>query len=167
MKNILTIAAVALVVALGVVFTFRQPASEPQPQPGAVSVLQSPVTIDGVTHWYSKIAMRTATSTVCSIRTPAATTTLSFRAVWSTGASYATQYMVGYGSDTNSTTTSIVAAWTVGAGAKSVLAATTTATAPVDALVPPNRFINVNLSTSSASATFAPIGECNVTLTEV
>jgi len=124
---------------------------------------------NGISYWYNRTAIRTATSTLCSIKSPAATSTLvSADAFFTSGAAYDTTYSMGWDSTAYSTTTALgTTGFTVGANAKSVVLVATTTTAiggtAQSGVIPPSSFINLKLSTSTAgaSATYAPAGFCS------
>lgn len=123
----------------------------------------------GINHWTYKQTMRQASTTLCDIQSPNATTTLSRATVNFTGTpSYTTTYELGQSVNAFATTTALVASYGVPAGTTPVFVSTSTVTALVpDGIIPPNTYVNLNISTSSASATFAPTGFCEAEFTEV
>lgn len=127
----------------------------------------------GVRRWAYTQDMRQASSTLCSIQAPAASSTLvSLTALFSTTAAIgATQYAFGNDPTAFSTTTIIVAPYAAAAGAKlEIVASTTMNTAFVlNGVVPPSTYINLKLSTSTAGVGtgFAPVGWCKAVFQEV
>lgn len=188
-KTLVALVAILIIIAIG--FAYKYPKSsetlsvdkvvsevKEKLKFGSVSGpdIQSPyLSVDGVTTWYVKQPVRTATSTLCSIKTPAATSTIKhLSANLSTTASYATQYL--WGMDTaanNATTTSLASIIGAGAGKAMVYQASSTVndlfTGYYHGTVPPNVYLNLNLSTSTAgaSATYAPAGNCVAVFTEL
>ena len=160
---------VLVVATLGLgAFVFTRPA--PQEQVGAVPSLPNPLCINGVCEYYFSQAFRTATSTLCDIQTPAATTTVGkITAYFTTSPSYAQAYELGYSATRNATTSALVASWTIpsGGGTLSTISATTTATAPVDGLLSPNTNIVLNASTSTSAGLNQATGICEVRLMTV
>lgn len=125
------------------------------------------LSVGGVATWSEKQVMKTATSTLCSFKSPSATSTLThLSAIFSTTASYATSYAFGNAATEFSTTTIIVAPYSFAASATGeIVASTTKITAfTQNGVVSPNTYINLKLSTTTAgaSATYAPKGVCEV-----
>lgn len=176
-KKILVTLGVLIVLGLGITF----PRSNPVIQQ-VVGAFPGPdidskyLKVNGATQWYNRVAVRTATTTLCSIKTPAATSTIAhFSVVLNTTASYPTQYLLGHDTAANNaTTTSLGGVMGAYANKKLVYVASSTVndlfvgTTDYGA-VPPNTYINFNLSTSTAgaSATYAPSGYCTAIFTEL
>jgi len=122
----------------------------------AVPVLSSPLEVNGVATHYLAQKFRTATSTLSSIQTPAATTTGEVVCRLFTAASYATGFQLATASTYDATTTNLGFV-SVGASAGNAwVSATSTMFAP-------NQYINLKLSTSSGTTVgsgFAPTGSC-------
>lgn len=122
----------------------------------------------GVIRW-AAVQQFQASSTLCAIQGPAATSTL--KSAWmrvDTSPTYATQYEIGYSATAkNSTSTAIVASYQLASGANGAVIATTTLTALVDGLVAPNGWINYNLSTSTLSGTSTATGQCGATFEQL
>lgn len=158
---------VALVVILGV-GEYLLVTKAPTQTAGAVSAIQSPLCLNGVCEYYISQSFRLGTSTACDIITPNATTSLGqLSAFIGTSLSYAQAYEWGYSQTRNATTTAIVASYTVGANVAAgiVINATTTATLPLDKLLPPNSNLVFNLSTSTASGLNQATGLCEARFT--
>lgn len=124
------------------------------------------VVVNGVTTTYSHSIMTAATTTPCSIASPAATTTLAFPATvnFTNSASYANDYQLGKATTAFATTTNL-GKITIAANALGTLVATSTSL--TDNIIAPNSFINLRVSTSTASATFAPTGTCTAVFQSV
>lgn len=117
---------------------------------------------NGVCTYYAKAVMSPATTTICSLKSPSATTTIiSPRALFVPSVTYANNFEVGLASNAFATTTSL-GKITIAANGSGELVGTTTVTALKDGVVPPNSYINFRVSTSTASATFAQKGTCVV-----
>lgn len=122
-KNILISALVAFIVAGGFV-AFNQPVQKVIDQTvtkfGATSPdFSSPyISYGDMDFWASKSAMRTATTTLCAIQSPSATSTLEF-AFFSitTGTSTSATIDIATGTTAFATTTNLVSAVSIGSGA--------------------------------------------------
>jgi hypothetical protein len=131
------------------------------PTLGAVSVLQSPLEVNGTQVYLQDIPMRTASSTVCSFKTPNATTTGAFTAEFTSSYSLATNYELANAATPNGTTTSLGYVFLAANGSGWAIGSTT------DKVFGPSTYLNVKLATSSGttvSSTFAPTGNCVVQL---
>ena len=107
-----------------------------------------------------RIPMIQASSTLCAIQSPNATSTLTMAAVnFSSTPSYSQIYELAEDPTAFSSTTALVAAYGIGASGTASFIATTTGSTLV---VAPSSFITLKLSTTTASATFAPVGYCSV-----
>jgi hypothetical protein len=139
-------------------------------------IQSSYLSVNGSRTWYNRVPVRTASSTLCTIKSPAATSTIAHASVaLTTTASYVTQYLLGHdNTGNNATTTSLGSIMAVAANAKLVYVASSTVNDLFTGItnygsVPPNSFVNFNLSTSTtgASATYAPAGYCHVDFREL
>lgn len=136
--------------------------------------LQSPwFGFGGVRQWAGSMSMRTASTSLCSIQSPAATTTLVAATAYVTGGNtYANDYQLGFGIAQGATTTNL-ARLSIGANAAGVAIATSTnlvqsfGNGGKDGQIPPNTWINFNVSTTSASSLYAPTGQCYAVFREV
>jgi hypothetical protein len=170
-KNLVIGGLVGLVVLLAGLAVIKQsaPTQDKQPPLGALSSpdIASPyLSFGGVRQWAGSMEMRSGTSTVCSIQSPAATTTLvSATARFDTTPGYTTIWMLGHATTAYSTTTALVASKTLASGARGDMVATTTAL--TDTRIPPSTFVNLALSTSTVGSTFAPVGECKAVFREI
>ncbi len=133
---------------------------------GAVPSIQSPLCVNGVCEYFYSQSFRLASSTLCDILTPNATSTLvQATAFIAHPATYSQTYELGYSSTQDATTSALVASWTT--TSTSTVNATTTATAPVDDLLQPNTHVVFNLSTSTATGANQATGTCSVRLITV
>ena len=164
--------SILLALALGLsgyaVLHLQQVQTAPQ-QVGSVPVLPNPLCVNGVCEFFISQPFRLATSTACDIKTPNATTTLGQASAFiNTTLAYAQQYELGYSSTQNSTTSSLVASYTVPSGIGLITVnATNTATSPVDKLLAPNTHIVFNLSTTTSAGANQANGICSVRLSSV
>ena len=117
--------------------------------------------------------LKQATTTVCSYKSPPATTTLTFGSVQFNTASSAVATAVEFGyhaTSPSATTTRIGSVQNITAGFKATILASSTATALGFAVIPPNSFINIKalaLDTvipQTDSVGFVPVGTCDMTL---
>lgn len=162
MKYFVGLLTVAII-ALGA-FVYFRPAVVEQ-LAGSVPVINSPLQINGVSEYFFAQSFRIASSTACDFKTPNATTSIGKATVLiSSSPNYAQTYELGYSATQDATTSALVASYTVGALAPAAFAATTTATAPVDSLLPPNTHIVLNLSTSTATGKNQAVGYCQLTM---
>lgn len=164
--------ALSLVLSLVAVSKHTQPVSAPSTQNfGGTSpdFASAYINYGGVNHWAFKQPMKQATTTLCAVQSPVATSTLSSFSVNFSGsaASYLTSYELAEQSGPSATTSSsnaIVVSYDVLANAVPVFTATSTITSvKPDGIIPPNSWIVLDLSTSTAasvSPTFAPVGNC-------
>ena len=128
------------------------------------------VIIGGVPTWYRYSASPiAATSTICSLQSPAATSTLK-SATFDTSfaSSSALLVEIGVGANSNATTTRL-AMWTLPASGKVTLNATTTAleTTLVDGIVAPNRYVNFNIAGVGGTSGSAPTGSCSAVFQQI
>jgi len=140
---------------------------------GAVSVLTSPVSVDGMNTYYYRSSLRAASSSLASFKSPNASTTLeSVQCFFTTGNTGSANVQIGWGATAFATTTNIaqlIVAAGVGAqliGTSTVANGTSFGNGGTDGLVPPNTFINFRYGTSSSATglTLAPIGGCSAVL---
>jgi hypothetical protein len=157
--------AVVVVLGLGMTFPRGNTVVERITQLGAVASpdVNGPyLSVNGVASFYDRATMKQATSTLCSFRSPAATSSLfSFSADFTFLPTYATVYALGNDPTAFSTTTIITAPGSMSYAAN--VQATSFASSS-NVIIPPSTFVNLKLSTTTAgaSATFAPVGTCQV-----
>jgi hypothetical protein len=111
----------------------------------------------GVRRWAGSTGLITGAATVCSIQSPAATSTLVSAGIQFTLASSSSQLIeFGKGATATATTTSF-GTYTVGAGAQASVDTMTTSTSTV--VFSPNTYFNVNFAGGGAGS--APVGTCH------
>ncbi len=145
---------VALLAFLGT-FNVHVAVAPVDPAFGAVSVLTSPLEVNGTQEYVGSKAFNTASSTLCSFKTPNATTTGVVK-VRAKTINYAFGYQIA-GDTVNPTATTTNYGF-IANPANSVGIASTTAVS-----FAPNTFINVVVATSSGTtvnANFTPTGVC-------
>jgi hypothetical protein len=159
------VAIVALV--LGV---FALNHSQSQPQPGSTAGPDNfyPVeTHNGVTTYFFNQKMNQGTTTVCSFKSPSATTTMARPAFmnWTVGSTTAGVATIAKGIIGNTSSTTLIAAGTVAAGAQGTLMASSTGTGVLldnVNVIAPNTYIN--FSFSGGNGTWSPTGSCTLEL---
>lgn len=147
------------------------------PDFGAISgptIYSDDMNFNGVQHWYySKALYGTATTTICSIKTPGATTTPAFLSL-SITTSTSTAYIIDVGKSTNptATTTLLIPVTSMGANEKLellVVSTTTISTANSLLLFAPNNYIVFKIQSGKADNTnYSGIkGTCKAILREL
>lgn len=137
----------------------------PQSQPlvaGTSPEISSPyIMVNGVRQWSVTVPTANLTSsTLCSIITPPATTTLIASSVRFSGANTASSVTSVYKAATASATTTVLyGGATIGAGAQGTFTATTTTDSFV---IAPSQYLVVD-----TSANFAQTGACNAVFLEI
>lgn len=162
------------VVLAGVALT--HPLAVQTPAPVKVGALAGPdlaslyFSFGGVREWAGSAGFYTASTSLCAIQSPAATTTLVAATVRiDTSTTTASIVEIGKALTAFATTTRL-ALLTVGANAVNLnLVATTTVTTLTDGVVPPNSWINtmVGFTTGTASAATALTGKCSAVFREI
>lgn len=169
-NKLVTVVLAAAIIALGAYTFTHQTAPLPTQQVGAVSSpdISSPyLAWGGVREWRGSAAFN-ASSTLCAIQGPAATSTLQFaNMAFTSQPAYTTSYMIGYSATKNATTTGLTALTAEAAGELSPIVATTSVTVLKDGIVAPNAWINFNLSTSTATGLNQAIGRCSAGFREI
>lgn len=135
---------------------------------GAVSGpdINSPyLNVNGVTEWYYSSSPKTASSSICAFKTPAATSTLQFASLKVTGGLTGALYFeIGKSTVMDATTTSL-GTYAAGSGTKFTMVASTTAVDNVDEnwmFAPSNWLVFKTSSTSPAQIT----GSCKAVFLE-
>lgn len=120
---------------------------------------------DGIREWKTAIGLSTATTTVCSIASPAATSTLTSVGIKiDTSSSTASTIYIAKGSNTNATTTNFVT-YGVAADAQAMINASSTVLQLNDKnIIAPNQFINFGMA--GGIGTMSPSGSCHATFEE-
>lgn len=132
---------------------------------GAVASLQSPLEVNGVATYYEGKALRIATTTVCSIKSPVATSTLTHASLrLAVSSTTASKVYIAKGATMNATTTNFVT-FSVAADAQITINATTTALEAGDNnIFAPSQYLNFGMS--GGNSTFSPVGKCVATFIE-
>lgn len=137
---------------------------------GASPDLYSPYfNINGVKNFYNSVGLVQATTTICSIKSPSATSTLGFASVqFETASTSATYVELGRATTRYATTTSINI-YTVGASAKASIVASSTGSVAGNATIfPPSTYFNVKTSwATAATALTVPVGRCQAVFTQL
>lgn len=167
-KVVIGIIAVVLL-GLGMTFPRSNPVVQQITQQlGSVAgpdISYQDMTFNGVPYRFVRTGFYTASSTLCSIKSPAVDSRLDHLSTFfSSVPSYATSYMIGFGTQ-NATTTSLVAVTQIAFGAISGgIASSTIASSTSSLLIPANSYVNLNYSTSTganvAGSGYAPTGRC-------
>lgn len=128
----------------------------------------------GVNRWAYQVQINQATSTLCAIQAPNATSTLkSYSVLVNSTAPYTQTFMLGYSTTKNATTTGIISSYTLGSSVQAALNATTTVTAltgiNVDGVISPNAWLNFNVSTTTVGSATGPTatGQCEATFEQL
>ncbi len=125
---------------------------------GSVPVLESPICVAGVCYHYKAQPVRSATTTVCSFRTPNGTTTGQVSVKLRSSPTYV-GYQMAADVLTNTGTTTSLGQFADGDGISTA-----------DAIFAPNTYINVKLSSTtgvSVGAEFNPTGDCFLELRQM
>jgi len=158
-KNILVGVLVVIALLLGLNLGGDKLVPASAPQLGALSGpdIQSPwLRVGGVQHEYRSKDLVTATSTVCSLQAPSATSTLTFASVnISTGTTTALTFVLGSATTAFATSTLIGAeTWALGSGVTGALThLATSSIATGNTKIPPNYFVNWRVNGLGASLT--------------
>lgn len=175
MENLKTIGIaglVAAVIAIGTIgLTRDEVVQSEQPVFGALSspdIVSPYFSFGGVREWAASVELRQASTSLCAIQSPAATTTLtsaSLRVDFAT--TTAQQLEIGKATTAFATTTRL-AIVSIAANASTHLVATTSATALQDGIVAPYSWINAQITAGvGGAAGNVPTGRCNVVFREI
>ena len=180
-KNIVLIGIIAGVISLTVSLSTRSVQTIVKEVPQKVGALVSPdipfnyLTVGGVTRYYGKSnSLAQATTTVCSIQSPVATSTIVSASIrFDVSSTTSSRIYIGRGANTNATTT-LLQETEIAANTKGTVTASTTPTSTqgqtVDGLddalvIPPSSYINFGMKPTEANSkgTFTPTGACQAT----
>lgn len=187
MKNYLVMAGIGLAMAL-VVVSFVKPVQKVINQTtganlGALAGPDIPSGYlrwgggNGVRVWPTGRALTQGTTTVCSILSPAATSTL-LSAGLKLDVASSSATLVEFGQSTSvptATTTRIGTAYVVAGGASAFIAASTSPTTGATTVFAPNTYLNIKVqggvtlgdsATAAGAAGFVPTGACQATFEE-
>lgn len=154
----LLLGAVAL--AVGLAALLQNPPLGAVPGPNLDSVQW---TVNGVETWNFSDKLKTSTTTICSFKTPAATSTLLLATLkLDTSSTTASSVVIAKGATPNASTTLISRA-DVAANAKAtVVASSTTSGADPTHVIAPSQYINFSML--GGTGTFSPVGSCKAVL---
>lgn len=156
-KNIILGIAVTLAFGFGTLF-FSATGS---PTVGAVSspdIQSNWLRVGGLTHWYQQSnSLLSATSTVCSIATPASTSTLVFAGFKVTSYTATTTTGVIAVAATRTASTTVLTSGAVTQNAYSYIVATNMAS--TTSTIAPSQYINFSMYTDGTANT--PVGSCS------
>lgn len=125
-------------------------------------------THNGIQRCFTAVSMVAATTSVCSIKSPSATSTLMANVVtMSVSSSTASLVTIAKGTNTNATTTTLGNAVSVSANAQATIVASTTLANFLanDFVFAPNTYFNVGFS--GGAGTFSPTGRCQATFESI
>lgn len=165
--NALSVSALVLAVAaLGVSAAVAlKPSPAPlgaQPGPDVDSPSQA---INNVQRHFFSSGLNQASTTICSFKTPAATTTLVFAsAQLRTGTTTTIQLEIGRATSLNATTTSLGTA-TIASAAQDTVVASTTPTGAEATVFPPSNYLNVKFG-GTLGDTNVLVGSCKAEFIE-
>lgn len=127
---------------------------------GSSQTLSSPVCVDGICTYTLSQTMKTATTTVCALKTPAATTTLvSYTARFVVGSSTNKTISITKGAAMQSTTTALNdAGMVLASGAQGTFVASTTPAVAGSTIIAPSQWIQVSMM--GGTGTDSPTGLC-------
>lgn len=175
MKNTILAGLVLVVIALGIALSVKSLDDSTTTKAPPVAAATSPdlpfryLNVGGVKTWYGYTgSLVQATTTVCSIQSPVATSTILTAQMRLDVSSTSASKITFAKAATPSATTTLLYSYNVAAGAQAAiwLPATSTSQAIVDTYVfAPNTFFNVGMS--GGTGTFSPTGDCKVTWQEV
>lgn len=148
-----------------VVNVTNTPATQGTQTYGAVAGpdLYSPyLCVNGVCQWFNHIPMAQATTTLCAIKSPAATSTLGRSTVnFAISTTSATILTIAKASTPYATTTIIGTAYAIAANAPATVIASSSPAAGAVTVFGPNQYLVVGLQ--GGIGTFTPTGTCNAT----
>lgn len=169
-KKFLVGVVITVALILGAVGAFKH--QVPSVKVGGTSPDFSSQFIDwgGIFHWsLSTTNLIQASSTVCEIQSPNATTTLSQFAIrFVLASTSATSVTETYGATQNSTTNALGSAYAVAASAQAtVVASSTTASLGDKLIIAPNQWLSAIITTSGSNVGNAPIGTCQTEFVQI
>lgn len=120
----------------------------------------------GVRLYPTSYPLKTATTTVCSIQSPLATSTLvSGGILFTTSTTTASTGAIGKASNPTATT-SVLNTWSLAANEQGLFSASTTAQIGASAVFAPSEFLNFTMAGNVGGTTFSPVGSCHATFEE-
>ena len=172
--NKLSITALVIsVLALGAAFVGKDVQTVVKEVPVEVGALSSPelssryFSFGGVRQWAGRMAMRGATTTLCAIQSPAATSSLEFVS-WSitTGTGTAATIDIGTGTTAFATSTNLVSGTSVGSGALGSAYWSSVGGSTGDSVLAPNTYVLVK-TTGAGSGGYTYGGTCQAMFTQL
>jgi hypothetical protein len=166
-KSLIALALVVVVGAVAALFHYETPAATF----GAVSGpdLNSPYqTINGATSWYYNAKVKARSATLCSFKSPAATTTLrTFGVNLTTSTTSASVVYLAKGATATATTTNFETV-SLSANAQATIVASTTGRTNGLPIISPNTYLVVGFNPTGGVATnTAPVGTCTAVLDQI
>lgn len=117
------------------------------------------LSVNGVTDYFTSITMKTSTTTICAIQSPAATSTLTFASAdFKTSSSTASYLTFAKASTAYATTTIIGSLAAIGAGAQATILASSTAAQYNDIIFAPSKWLVFGMQ--GTAGTYSPTGKC-------
>ena len=164
MKNLnkiaIIVSVVALVVAAGVYFQSPQPVKPFGATPGT-TISGSSLSVGGVETFYGSVGINSASTTICSLKSPSATSTLRFASVAITTAT-GTAIVIDMAKDVtfNSTTTKLALMYSAAASERLTNYASTTSSTLgfTNFIFGPNYYFNVKYGSSNGETVVANNG---------
>lgn len=182
MKSSLVLVAIAVVVAVGIVWAFGiggaktttviDPNTGKEVKVGALTGPDIPspyLQWGGVRSWQGRMTLTQATTTVCAIQSPASTSTLqNFSVKVDFASSTATVWDIAKASTAFATTTAIGSAYGIVASSGGFINASTSPAAGAATVFGPSQYVVVGVrhAVVGAGTLFVPTGTCQATWTE-
>lgn len=125
--------------------------------------------VNDVRTFYNSKGLNQATTTVCSIKSPNATSSLVFGAIrFDVASTSATFVEIARATTAFATTTLIGTGYNIAAGAQATIVASTTPTGGDAIIFPPNNFLNVKVAwATAATSASVPRGVCKANFTAI
>lgn len=146
----------------------------PTPSDGNLGATGSPdipynyLNVNGFRRYFYDAAFQTATNTVCSFRSPAATSTLTFASAnFNVSSTSASSFVFAKASTAYATTTAIGTAYTIAANAQATIIASTTASEISTGATVFAPYTYLNCGMAGGTGTFSPTGRVKAMFTEV
>ena len=118
------------------------------------------LTVGGITEYYWSTSLKTATTTICAIKSPAATSTMVFGSLsFTKGTTTAATLTMAQATTAYATTTAIGSQFVLAANNLGTMVASTTNGAPYIQFAP-NTYFVVGLQSSTAVTNLAETGKC-------
>lgn len=167
LSTILLSGITALVVVLfGISFAPENTRTIVEKPLGAVSSPDIPspyISYGGLIHWANAVQLNTATNTLCSIQSPAATSTLVYASVFFTSTTSPSLVQISKGTTISGTSTSALSSATPFAANQGgyVVASTSVDSLAGTLVFAPNQFLVVQQFGVAVPGTMSPTGQCS------